>query len=100
MLKEIRNTGDVHIVIDASPQATSDLLNQALELKMLGEYMNYFLTSLDVNTVDFGTIVNDDMCNITALRMINPVNPDVKRAVFDLSEKLPQLNEENLSVSI
>lgn len=83
LLKEIRNSSATRIVLDCSTDKILTILEQAKEVKLMGEYQSFFLTSLDAHTLDFGEFKYGGT-NITALRLIDPQRHMVQAAVHDL----------------
>lgn len=77
LLKDIKNAGEVHVILDCSADKVLDILRQARTLDMLNEYQSYVITSLDAHTVDFHEFT-DIRVNITALRIFDPDNEDLK----------------------
>lgn len=46
LLKEIHNTSESRIVLDVSTEKIVDLFLQAKQVKMMGDYTSYLVTSL------------------------------------------------------
>ncbi|XP_073988412.1 glutamate receptor ionotropic, kainate 2-like isoform X2 [Rhodnius prolixus] len=84
LLKEIKNSSASRIVLDCSTDKILTILEQAKEVNLVGEYQNFFLTSLDAHTLDFGEF-KYGKTNITALRLIDPQRHMVQAAVHDLT---------------
>lgn len=46
LLKEIKSAGESHIVLDCPTEKIMTILNQANEVKLMGEYLSIIITSL------------------------------------------------------
>ncbi|KAJ1532308.1 hypothetical protein ONE63_000916 [Megalurothrips usitatus] len=95
LLKEIQNSSESRIVLDVSTEKIVDLFLQAKQVKMMGDYTSYLVTSLDAHTLDFGVINSwitnkRNIANITGIRLVNPDSVEVQNAVQDwkFSERL------------
>lgn len=77
LLKQIQSSGESHIVLDIDTNKIINLLRQAVEVKMMEEYQNYIITSLDTHTLDFKEL-KYTRANITSLRLIDPTSFEVK----------------------
>lgn len=81
MLKEINAQGDNNIVLDISSEKIVSFLQEAANVKMLGEYNNYFITNLDTHTLELGKKIPDLTSNITCLRLVDPNSEDLTNAL-------------------
>lgn len=82
LLKEIEMSGVSHIILDCSPAKIMRIFKQAVGVKMMEEYQNYFITSLDAHTLDFSELMSV-RANITTLRLMSPTSFEVENAVRD-----------------
>lgn len=82
LLKEIQKSGEGHIIIECHPDRIIDILKQADEVKMMGEYQSYILTSLNAHTIDFDEI-RTFSSNITSLRLFDTTSHELKASVND-----------------
>jgi len=82
LLKEMKRNGERNIILDCSLTRINTLFTQALQVGMMTMAQSYFITSLDMNTINFepfkylGT-------NITGLRMIDPTQSETINTVGD-----------------
>ncbi|GLV43978.1 Kainate-type ionotropic glutamate receptor subunit 1D [Carabus blaptoides fortunei] len=81
-LKAIGESTINNIVLDCETDSIIDILSQAKEVGLLKDYHNIILTSLDAHTVPYGSLF-DTRPNITAIRLVDPTSPEVKKAVSD-----------------
>lgn len=86
LLKEIHSTGESHIVLDISAEKIVPFLRNASKVKMLDEYNSYYITNLDMHTLDLGEL-SLATSNITCLRLIDPNNYEVQNAVRDWEQR-------------
>ncbi|XP_045593286.1 glutamate receptor ionotropic, kainate 2 isoform X4 [Procambarus clarkii] len=82
MLKDAKKTGVTHVVLDVERKNIFTVLKQAQQIGMMTSYHNYFITSLDLHTVDLEDFRHGGT-NITALRIVDPENPLVQRVIQD-----------------
>ncbi|KAF6211529.1 hypothetical protein GE061_012042 [Apolygus lucorum] len=82
LFKEISGTTETHIILDCKPENTVNILEQAKEVNMMGDYHTYFLTSLDSHTVEFGDF-KFGPTNITMLRLTDPTRHMLQAIVQD-----------------
>lgn len=80
LLKEIKNRGDTRIVLDISAEKIIPFLTEAVNVKMLTDYNNYFITNLDTHTLDF-TQLPRTLVNITSLRIVNTSSEELTDAL-------------------
>ncbi|CAG9860726.1 unnamed protein product [Phyllotreta striolata] len=81
VLKEVKNSGVLHFVLDCEVERIMDVLKIAKEQNLMTEFHSYILTNLDAHTLDWSELKNI-RSNITALRMIDPADPHVKNAAL------------------
>ncbi|XP_069951037.1 glutamate receptor ionotropic, kainate 2 isoform X4 [Cherax quadricarinatus] len=80
LLKEIRRSQATHIVLDVAPEKIYDVLDQALQVHLMSDYHNYFITSLDFNQVDLEKF-SHSRTNITGVQLVDPQKPAVEQVV-------------------
>lgn len=99
LLKQIKNSAESHIVLDCSTERIYDVLKQAQQIGMMSDYHSYLITSLvtikmRVNLIFIYSFLKDlhgvDLeefkyggTNITALRLVDPDGPEVRKSVRD-----------------
>ncbi|XP_058809851.1 glutamate receptor ionotropic, kainate 2-like [Phymastichus coffea] len=71
LLKQIKNSAESHIILDCTTEKIYTVLKQAQEIGMMTDYHSYFITSLDLHTVDLSEFKHGGT-NITAFRIVNP----------------------------
>lgn len=81
MLKEIAQYGETRIVLDCSLEKVIPILEQAKKVKLLEEYQNYIITTIDAHTLDYN--MEGNRANITTFRIIDPGSVDAETAVHD-----------------
>lgn len=86
LLKEIRNRGEVNVVLDISIEKIIPFLQAAANVNMLGDYNNYFITNLDTHTLNLNQIPNLKS-NVTCLRLINPDSIELENAIRTWRQK-------------
>ncbi|KAL1131963.1 hypothetical protein AAG570_011574 [Ranatra chinensis] len=84
LLKEIQMTSETRIVLDCSVDKILAVLHQAKQVKLMGEYHSYILTSLDAHTLDLGELKSGGT-NITMLSLIDRNKYTVQSAIYDLN---------------
>lgn len=62
--------GESRIILDVRPERIIDILKQAEEVKLFGDYVSFIIVDLDTHTLGFEEI-SAAGTNITALRLIN-----------------------------
>ncbi|XP_075228075.1 glutamate receptor ionotropic, kainate 2-like isoform X2 [Lycorma delicatula] len=82
LLKMIKASGETHIVLDIEAESVVNILKQAKDVGMMGDYNSYILTSLDAHTIDFEEF-KYGRTNITALRMLDPSSYILQKAIQD-----------------
>nr|CAD7601759.1 unnamed protein product [Timema genevievae] len=82
LFKDIHDSTQTHILLDCATDNIMNILRQAKEVDMFGDYENYFITSLDAHTLDFSEFEHLQT-NVTFLRLIDPNSPEVVNAVND-----------------
>jgi len=82
LLKEMRRNGERNIVLDCSLKSISALFHQAVEVGMMSLAQSYFITSLDMNTLDFEPFKHYGT-NITGFRMTDPLQTETINTIGD-----------------
>ncbi|KRF81168.1 glutamate receptor ionotropic, kainate 2 isoform X2 [Drosophila virilis] len=85
-LKEIKLSTDNCLILHCGPENLLRILEQANELKMLGEYQSVFIPLLDTHTLELGDIMNVE-ANITTVRLMDPTDYHIKNVVHDWEER-------------
>ncbi|MPC87652.1 Glutamate receptor ionotropic, kainate 1 [Portunus trituberculatus] len=82
MLKDAKKAGVTHVVLDVERSKIFTVLKQAQQIGMMTSYHNYFITSLDLHTVELEDFRHGGT-NITCLRLVDPENPLVQSVMQD-----------------
>lgn len=82
MLKEIALYGETRILLDCRMDKIISILEQAKKVKLLEEYQNYIITTIDAHILDFSR-VDGNRANITTFRLIDPESVDAETAIHD-----------------
>ncbi|XP_037961199.1 glutamate receptor ionotropic, kainate 2 [Teleopsis dalmanni] len=85
-LKSIKLSTDSCLILHVSIEKILNILRQANELKMLGEYQSIFLPQLDAHTLDLQELELVS-ANITTVRLMDPTDFHVKNVVHDWEER-------------
>lgn len=106
LLKQIKNSGVAHIVLDCSTEKIYDVLKQSQQIGMMSDYHSYLITSLvcifessgiftilyiklhfqqDLQTIDLDEFKYSGT-NITAFRLVDPENSLVHKTVSEWSQ--------------
>ncbi|KAK3919445.1 Glutamate receptor ionotropic, kainate 2 [Frankliniella fusca] len=88
LLKEIQNSTETRIILDVSADKLIDIFHQAKQVKLMGDYVSYLVTSLDAHTLDFSELdvwaeEETGVSNITGFRLVDPSSMEVQNAVHD-----------------
>lgn len=70
MLKAIQDMDEFRIILSIDKDRVVDLLRQAAEVKLFGDYIQYVVADLDIHSIDFEEITHSGT-NITAIRLIH-----------------------------
>ncbi|KAK9303590.1 hypothetical protein QLX08_004755 [Tetragonisca angustula] len=108
VLKELHALSICNVIIDVSPSNVIEVLYQAKEVKLLGDYCNFLITYLDSTKLPISEVRNKTTTNITGLSLrkndvegINLVESAILYdAVFMVYNTLETLNARNMSVAI
>lgn len=107
-MKQIKNSGVAHIVLDCSTEKIYDVLKQSQQIGMMSDYHSYLITSLvcvfftfkfcvfpilyfklhfqqDLQTIDLDEFKYSGT-NITAFRLVDPENSLVHKTVSEWSQ--------------
>lgn len=93
LLKEINARGDFNIILDITAEKIVPFLKEAANVKMLGDYNNYFITNLDAHTLNLGAIPGITS-NITSLRIVDPNSLELTNALTVWRQKLSDFDME------
>lgn len=77
-LRRVKLTNELNIIAHCSAQMLPELLKQAQQVGLMSDSHNWFITSLDLHTVDLEPFMHGGT-NITGLRLIDPEDPDLER---------------------
>lgn len=80
LLKSLQDMGENRIIIDVHPDRVIDLLHQAEEVKLFGDYVSFIIASLDTHTLDFSEF-HSSGTNITAMRLVKPDRDELQYMV-------------------
>ena len=80
MLREVKQSGSGQILVDVKYENIRTVLKQAQAVGMMTSYYDYLITSLDLHSVDLEDFKYGGT-NITALRLVDPHNPEVVSVV-------------------
>lgn len=97
MLKEIAMYGETRIVLDCSLDRILSILQQAKKVKLLEEYQNYIITTIDAHTLNFAD-VEGNRANITTFRLIDAGSVYAEIAVHDWKQDASR-RMESLSIT-
>ncbi|XP_047738082.1 glutamate receptor ionotropic, kainate 2 [Hyalella azteca] len=84
LLKECKKSGSSHVVLDVERLHVTEVLRQAQQVGMMTSYHHYFITSLDLHTMELGEFRHGGS-NISALRLIDPGSSLLQQALKDLA---------------
>ncbi|KAF2363440.1 Ionotropic glutamate receptor [Trinorchestia longiramus] len=84
LLKECKKSGNSHVVLDVERLRVADVLRQALQVGMMTSYHHYFITSLDLHTLELKEFRHGGS-NISALRLVDPASTLLQQALKDLA---------------
>ncbi|XP_047735687.1 glutamate receptor ionotropic, kainate 2-like, partial [Hyalella azteca] len=87
LLKAIKLSGIVHILLEVHRSKIHSLLKQAQQIGLMTAYHHYFITSLDLHTVDLEDFKYSGT-NTTALRLINLSDGTLQQILRDWSADL------------
>lgn len=80
LLKSIQDMGENRIILDVHPDRVIDLLHQAEEVKLFGDYVSFIIINLDTHTLDFGDLMASGT-NITGMRLVKPDHDELQYMV-------------------
>ncbi|KAA0198608.1 hypothetical protein HAZT_HAZT011052, partial [Hyalella azteca] len=86
-MKAIKLSGIVHILLEVHRSKIHSLLKQAQQIGLMTAYHHYFITSLDLHTVDLEDFKYSGT-NTTALRLINLSDGTLQQILRDWSADL------------
>lgn len=82
LLKQIKNSGQAHIVLDCSTDKVYEVLKQSQQIGMMSDYHSYLITSLDLQTINLDEFKYGGT-NITAFRLVDPNSALVQSTMRD-----------------
>ncbi|RZF41431.1 hypothetical protein LSTR_LSTR000145 [Laodelphax striatellus] len=85
ILRRVKNAGETFIVLDCSIGKLYSVLEQAMQVGLMGDDINYIVTNLDMQTIDLSPFMHGGT-NITGLRMFDPEDEDVKEVLDNWKE--------------
>ena len=77
ILREVKKSGEIHIVLDCEVENVITVMREAKAVGMMTAYHNFLVTSLDLHLVDMEEFKYGGT-NITALRLVDPYRPSVQ----------------------
>ena len=80
ILKEVKQSGEIHIVLDCDYEKIRTVLKEAQAVGMMTAYHNYLITNFDLHLVDLEDFKYGGT-NITAFRLVDPAHPEVVSVV-------------------
>ena len=80
ILKEVKQSGEIHIVLDCDYEKIRTVLKEAQAVGMMTAYHNYLITNFDLHLVDLEDFKYGGT-NITAFRLVDPAQPEVVSVV-------------------
>ncbi|XP_043279377.1 glutamate receptor ionotropic, kainate 2-like [Venturia canescens] len=70
LFKEVANSSDYNILLDVEPENLSEVLKQAREVKLFGEYYRHFITGLHPSSSELLAIMNTTDSNVTFFQIL------------------------------
>lgn len=92
LLKQIAQYGETRLILDCSLERVITILEQAKKVKLLEDYQNYIVTTIDAHTLDFASI-DGNLANITTFRIIDPGSVDAETVVHDWKQDPSRIGE-------
>lgn len=92
LLKQIAQYGETRLILDCSLERVLPILEQAKKVKLLEDYQNYIVTTIDAHTLDFASI-DGNSANITTFRLIDPGSVDAETVVHDWKQDVKRGGE-------
>ncbi|XP_037081492.1 LOW QUALITY PROTEIN: glutamate receptor ionotropic, kainate 2-like [Pollicipes pollicipes] len=86
VLKSVMDSKVRHVVLDCSAGHVHTVLKQAQQIGMITSEYSFFITSLDLHTVDLKDFSYSG-ANITGLRLIDPSDPKIIMTVREWRER-------------
>jgi hypothetical protein len=81
LLKALKKAGETHIVLDCPVERIYSVMEQALQVGMLTEYHNYFITSL-VSIFQGNAIVYPQYIKLNAYFSAEPLRTMILRILY------------------
>ena len=77
ILREVKQSGEIYIVLDCHVENVVGVLMEAQAVGMMTAYHNYLITNLDLHLADLDQFKYSGT-NITAFRLVDPFKPKVQ----------------------
>ena len=77
ILREVKQSGEIYIVLDCHVENVVGVLMEAQAVGMMTAYHNYLITNLDLHLVDMEEFKYGGT-NITSLRLVDPYRNNVQ----------------------
>lgn len=94
VLRRVKLSEDVHIVLDCSIEALPEVLKQAQQVGLMTDYHQFIITNMDMHTIDLEPYQYSGT-NITGIRLVDPESPLVEELTKYIAEQYAA-NEEEL----
>lgn len=98
LLKSLQDMGESRIIIDIHSDRVIEILRQAAEVKLLGDYVSYIVVDLNTHTVDFEEILYSGT-NITSVRLVHP-DEDEMIYMTQLWKRDPELKQHGVKTDV
>lgn len=85
VLRAVRLSQDVHIVLECSVETLPEVFKQALQVGLLTDQHQFIVTTPDMHTIDLEPFQHSGV-NITGIRLVNPENPLVQEVANGIAE--------------
>ncbi|XP_044732046.1 glutamate receptor ionotropic, kainate 2-like [Chrysoperla carnea] len=82
LLKEVHESGERQIILDCNIDTTVEVFRQAAEVKMTGEYINYYILNLDTHTLR-QELLQHALTNMTIISLIDPNFGEARKHIVD-----------------
>lgn len=91
VLRRVRESSDVHIVLECSVDTLPEVLKQALQVGLLTDRHEFIVTTPDMHTIDLEPYQYSGV-NITGIRLVNPENPLVQNVTLAIQASAEHSN--------
>lgn len=86
VLRRVKLSGEKHILVHCSSELLPELLKQAQQVGLISDEHSWFITSLDLHTIDLEPFMHGGT-NITGLRLIDPDDPKMIQVTAEWLEQ-------------